>query len=281
MYLCAWCSGGPGESVEIQFTPLTPTVPRARKSDIMGCCCSIREPFWKTFVWNWLVTTHQPIAEGALPVYITKAVKLAPSLAYQSGASKDESGLSGSSSSVAWTWMSGWRKWIPTAGYKYSKRAIIYPCLRRPCRSCLQWPYLHHRMLRHRRAGSRPWPPTARPLPRLLLPFSLPEEKQARPAESKTDSDDAVSVPVKRWCVVWYAGIDQTKERVVIVRDGPFICAVLPRQRGLRSSSQVAPTALAASALLLAFGFVVSAVAPPIGSWGELQGWSFASAWCF
>lgn len=28
--------GGPGESVEIQFTPLTPTVPRARKSGIMG-----------------------------------------------------------------------------------------------------------------------------------------------------------------------------------------------------------------------------------------------------
>lgn len=58
-------------------------------------------------------------------------------------------------------------------------------------------------------------------------------------------------------------------ERVVVVRDGPFIGAELPRQRGLRSS-QVDRTALAASAPLLLSGYVVSVVAPPIGGWGKL-----------
>lgn len=59
---------------------------------------------------------------------------------------------------------------------------------------------------------------------------------------------------------------------MAVVRDGPFICAAVPRQRGLRSfpfSSQVDRTALAASALLLLSSFVVSAVAPPTGRCGN------------
>lgn len=36
MYIMCLMLGGPGESVEIQFTPLTPTVRRARNFDFMG-----------------------------------------------------------------------------------------------------------------------------------------------------------------------------------------------------------------------------------------------------
>lgn len=54
------------------------------------------------------------------------------------------------------------------------------------------------------------------------------------------------------------------------MRDGSFICAVFRRQRGLHSS-RVDRTALAASALLRLSGFVVSAVAPSLGSWGKCR----------
>lgn len=63
-------------------------------------------------------------------------------------------------------------------------------------------------------------------------------------------------------------GTDQAKERVVVVRDGAFICAVSP---GSELSSPAHRTALAASAPPLHSGFVVSAVASPRGGGGNCR----------
>lgn len=57
---------------------------------------------------------------------------------------------------------------------------------------------------------------------------------------------------------------------MIVIREGPFICAVSPHDSGnTLGSSQVDCTALAAAAQLLLPGFVADDVAPSAGSGGD------------
>lgn len=57
---------------------------------------------------------------------------------------------------------------------------------------------------------------------------------------------------------------------MIVIREGPFICAVSPHDGGnTLGSSQVDCTALAAAAQLLLPGFVADAVAPSAGGGGD------------
>lgn len=71
----------------------------------------------------------------------------------------------------------------PTCTVGVASCMVTYPCRRRPSHSWHQWQCPHHRMLWPRITDSLPWPRTAQPLPRLPLPFRLPEKGANPPNE--------------------------------------------------------------------------------------------------